>query len=77
MRMFTFFVLGTLALAAGTSVMAQSPRLDSRPGESSDFEKEPIPKSEGEQRILDTLDDMWRGERFRNVSPSDGRLLRM
>lgn len=77
MRIFTFLVLAALTLSVATSAMAQPPRRDSRPGESSNFEKDPIPKSEGEKRILDTLKDMWQGERFRNVSPSDGRLLRM
>jgi len=52
MRIFTFLVLGILTLSMGTNAMSQPPRSDTRPGASSDFEKEPIPKSEGEKRIL-------------------------
>lgn len=77
MRIFSFLVLGALTLSIVTSAIAQPPRRDARPSGSSDFEKDPIPKSKGEKRILDTLNEMWKGERFRNVSPSDGRLLRM
>jgi predicted O-methyltransferase YrrM len=43
----------------------------------SDFEKDPIAKTDVEKKILDALQEMWQGERFRNVSPTDGRLLRM
>jgi caffeoyl-CoA O-methyltransferase len=38
---------------------------------------EPIAKDASEKKILDTLAAMRRSERFRNVSPTDGRLLRL
>jgi predicted O-methyltransferase YrrM len=42
-----------------------------------DLEKEPLAKDDAEKRILATLQEMLQGERFRNVSPTDGRLLRL
>jgi predicted O-methyltransferase YrrM len=77
MRLFTGLVFGALTLSLITSTWAQPPQRGSRRGGSSDFEKDPIPKTDGEKRIIDTLQEMWKGERFRNVSPTDGRLLRM
>jgi caffeoyl-CoA O-methyltransferase len=44
---------------------------------SSDLEKETLAQDDAEKRILATLEEMFQGERFRNVSPSDGRLLRL
>jgi predicted O-methyltransferase YrrM len=43
---------------------------DSSPG------KPPLPKDDGEKRILAALEQARRGERFANVSTADGRLLR-
>lgn len=44
---------------------------------SSELEGEPLARNAGEQQVLDTLHEMWQGERYLNVSPSDGRLLRL
>ena len=77
MRLLAALVLTSFTLTLLASALAQPPRGGPRPGGSSDFEKEPIPKSGGEKRILDTLHEMWQGERYRNVSLSDGRLLRI
>jgi caffeoyl-CoA O-methyltransferase len=44
---------------------------------SSALEKKTLAQDEAEKRILDTLEDMFRGKRFRNVSYTDGRLLRL
>lgn len=77
MKLFRGLVLSTLTVILTTSVWAQPPQRGPRRGGSSNFEKDPIPKSDGEKQILDTLREMWQGERFRNVSPTDGRLLRM
>ena len=38
--------------------------------------KPPLPKDDGERRILAELDQARRGKRFANVSTADGRLLR-
>jgi caffeoyl-CoA O-methyltransferase len=43
----------------------------------SDFDTMTLPQDEAEKRILATLDAMRSAERFRNVSPTDGRLLRL
>jgi predicted O-methyltransferase YrrM len=40
-------------------------------------DKEPVAKNDTEKKILNTLAAMRAGERFRNVSATDGRLLRM
>jgi caffeoyl-CoA O-methyltransferase len=44
---------------------------------SSNLEKPPLAQDEAEVKILDTLQQMLQGERYLNVSPSDGRLLRL
>lgn len=43
----------------------------------SDFGGPPLPKDDVEQKILTTLEEMRRGPRYANVSPTDGRLLRL
>lgn len=43
----------------------------------SDLQKQTLAQDDAEQRILDTLQEMFAGERFRNVSVTDGRLLRL
>jgi caffeoyl-CoA O-methyltransferase len=43
----------------------------------SDLQKESLAQDETEKKILATLKEMIEGEGFRNVSPTDGRLLRM
>ena len=42
----------------------------------SDLSKPPLPKDDGEKRILEALDRARQGPRFANVSTADGRLLR-
>jgi len=53
----------------------------SRPGtgrvSESDFVAPHLAKDELEQRVLDALEKMRQGPRFANVSPTDGRLLRL
>lgn len=45
----------------------------------STLQSSPIPKTEAEKKILDTLEDMYQNQRrgMMNVSPEDGRLLRL
>jgi predicted O-methyltransferase YrrM len=43
----------------------------------SDLEKEPLAQDAAEKRILAALEEMRQGVRYRNVSPTDGRLLRL
>jgi predicted O-methyltransferase YrrM len=42
----------------------------------SDLSKPPLPKDDGEKRILEALEQARRGARYANVSTADGRLLR-
>ena len=41
------------------------------------FDAPPLPKDDGEKRILAAMEQMRKGPRYRNVSTSDGRLLRL
>jgi len=43
----------------------------------SDFEKDTLAQDDMEKRVLATLTEMIQGEGYRNVSPTDGRLLRL
>jgi predicted O-methyltransferase YrrM len=73
-------VLVSLVLAQALSAQQQKqdPRRGSRePTVGSDIEKPPVPKDDDEKRILAALDTARRGQRYANVSPSDGRLLRI
>jgi predicted O-methyltransferase YrrM len=42
----------------------------------SDLSKPPLPKDDGEKRILEALEQARQGARYANVSTADGRLLR-
>jgi len=42
----------------------------------SDLSKPPMPKDDGEKKILEALDKARQGRRYANVSTADGRLLR-
>jgi hypothetical protein len=42
----------------------------------SDTPKPPLPKNDGEKKILEALDHARQGRRYSNVSTADGRLLR-
>ena len=77
MRRCSNLLATAMMFALVTSLMAQPPGRRARGGEPSGFEKPPTVKTDAEQRILDTLKEMRQGERFRNVSPRDGRLLRL
>jgi predicted O-methyltransferase YrrM len=82
---FAVVMLTTLALVTST-IRAQPPR---RPGDGGkgprgpgaapapEYENPPLAKDDAEKRILATLEQMREGPRYANVSPSDGRLLRM
>src|SRR3984957_19417537 len=42
----------------------------------SDLSKPPLPKDDGEKKILEAIDNARQGRRYANVSTADGRLLR-
>ncbi len=80
MRRFHLVVI-MLALPGirGTTVFAQPPGgREGRGGVAeSELQREPLAKSEQEKKALEALAEMRGGPRYRNVSPTDGRLLRL
>ena len=57
---------------------AQRPDRPRRGGvDASAFDAPPLPKDEAEKRILEAMEQMRQGPRYRNVSVTDGRLLRL
>ena len=73
-----------IALVATATVPAQEragrpPRGMRGGAPSSSLEKPPLPKNDAEKKILAVLDDMFQNQRrgMMNVSPRDGRLLRL
>ena len=76
--------LAVTALMMFATIMSTSPAQPPgrRPGgrgvDPSAFDARPLPKDDGEKRILATMQQMQtKGPRFRNVSTADGRLLRL
>jgi caffeoyl-CoA O-methyltransferase len=82
-------MIGTTILALHAS--AQQPGPQGRAGQTkqgrsrggfgpaeagSDLAKPPLPKDDGEKKILEALDRARQGRRYANVSTADGRLLR-
>ncbi|MBD3265093.1 hypothetical protein GF373_00355 [bacterium] len=53
-----------------------SPGFSGRPGYPQ-LQKPPVPKDEYEKKVLGILDEILEKQRFRNVPPDDGRLLRL
>ncbi|UCE50168.1 MAG: class I SAM-dependent methyltransferase, partial [Phycisphaerales bacterium] len=67
-----------IAIAAITFSNALAQRPFRRGGQSdSQLEKQPVPKDDNEKKILGILDDILARQRYRNVPPQDGRLLRL
>ncbi len=80
-----------VVLTAGVLAVILSPVMAQRPGgpppgrrgpgpgraSTSGLQKGPLAKDDEEKHILDTLEAMREGPRFANVSPDDGRLLRL
>lgn len=62
-----------------SSAVAQPPgRRGGRGGvDPAAFDAPALPKDDGEKRILEAMEQMRKGPRFRNVSTTDGRLLRL
>lgn len=48
-----------------------------RPASAPAYENPPLPKDDSEKRVLKALEQMREGPRYANVSPTDGRLLRL
>jgi len=80
MKRVALAVTALALLIATTSATAAQPPRD-RPGGSgvdeAAFDAPPLPKDDGEKKILDAMAQMRKGPRYRNVSTTDGRLLRL
>jgi predicted O-methyltransferase YrrM len=61
-----------------SNALAQRPsrRMGAGQGDSQ-LQKPPVPKDDNEKKILGVLDDILARQRYRNVPPQDGRLLRL
>ncbi len=70
--------LAVFAMILSTTLAQRAGR---RPGgggvAEADFQAPPLPKDDAEKKILDAIEQMRQGPRFRNVSTADGRLLRL
>ena len=61
-----------------SNVLAQRPSGRAGRGQGdAQLEKPPVPKDDNEKKILGVLDDILASQRYRNVPPQDGRLLRL
>ncbi|MEA3225738.1 MAG: O-methyltransferase [Planctomycetota bacterium] len=61
-----------------SNALAQRPSRGAGRGQGdSQLEKPPVPKDDNEKKILGILDDILERQRYRNVPPQDGRLLRL
>ena len=73
-------ILGVIIGIAGlqlTNALAQRSRRTRPGGGDSQLEKSPVPKDDNEKKILGILEDILARQRYRNVPPQDGRLLRI
>jgi predicted O-methyltransferase YrrM len=73
--------LVTVVAIAGllvSSALAQRPSRGVRGrGGDAQLEKPPVPKDENEKKVFAVLEDILARQRYRNVPPGDGRLLRL
>lgn len=76
----SIIVLVVIVAIAGillSNALAQRPRRTRSGQGDSQLEKSPVPKNDNEKKILGILDDILARQRYRNVPPQDGRLLRI
>lgn len=68
----------TIAVIMFSNALAQRPSRGAGRGQGdAQLEKPPVPKDDNEKKILGILDDILASQRYRNVPPQDGRLLRL
>lgn len=76
-----FLIIPAVLVVAGilfSNALAQrGPGSGTGRGDDARLEKPPVPKDDNEKKILAVLDDILATQRFRNVPPEDGRLLRL
>ncbi len=76
LTLFVVVLIGVAGLLL-TDTLAQRPRRARSGGGDAQFERSSVPKDDNEKKILSILADILARQRFRNVPPQDGRLLRM
>jgi len=70
-------LIGLLGILLSNAPAQRRPRGMGRgPGDSA-LEKAPVARDDNEKKILNILDDILARQRYRNVPPQDGRLLRL
>jgi predicted O-methyltransferase YrrM len=70
-------VLGVLGVVFSTAVAQRRGPGRASAGGDAQLEKGSVPRDENEKMVLGILDDILARQRYRNVPPNDGRLLRL
>lgn len=70
-------LIGILGILLSDALAQRMPRGAGRGQGDSQLEKPPVPRDDNEKKILGILDDILARQRYRNVPPQDGRLLRL
>ena len=70
-------LVSLLGILLPDALAQRRPRGAGRGQEDSQLEKPSVPKDDNEKKILSILDDILARQRYRNVPPQDGRLLRL
>jgi caffeoyl-CoA O-methyltransferase len=71
-------IVVTIAAILLSNALAQRPSRGMRAGQGDlQLQKPPVPKDDNEKKILGILDDILAHQRYLNVPPQDGRLLRI
>jgi predicted O-methyltransferase YrrM len=70
-------IVGISGILFSSALAQRSSRGMGRGQGDSRLEKPSVPKNDDEKKILSILDDILENQRFRNVPPDDGRLLRL
>jgi caffeoyl-CoA O-methyltransferase len=71
-------IVVTIAAILLSNAQAQRPSRGMRAGQGDlQLQKPPVPKDDNEKKILGILDDILAHQRYLNVPPQDGRLLRI
>ncbi len=70
-------IIGIAGILLSTALAQRPSRGMGRGQADSQLEKPPVPKDDNEKKILGILGDILERQRYRNVPPQDGRLLRL
>jgi caffeoyl-CoA O-methyltransferase len=70
-------LIGVLGILFSDALAQRSPRGMGRGQGDSQLEKPSVPRDDNEKQILSVLGDILARQRYRNVAPQDGRLLRL